>query len=45
MVLKKVLYKMVQSTYFWTNWDFVLKNILKYLDIYIYIYIRIIFLL
>ena len=29
---------MVQSTYFWTNWDFVLKNILKYLDIYIYIY-------
>ena len=29
---------MVQSTYFWTNWDFVLKNILKYLDIYIYIF-------
>ena len=29
---------MAKSTYFWINWDFLLKNILNYLDIYIYIY-------
>ena len=29
---------MAKSTYFWINWDFLLKNILNYLDIYIYIF-------